>query len=57
MRKCERVTSISGPGPQLGAIPRYNNVKGKVFLDLKKYICKNFGAQFFYCLIYYLKYT
>ncbi len=35
MRKCERVTSISGPGPQLGAIPRYNNVKGKVFLDLK----------------------
>ena len=25
IRKCERVTRISGPGPQLGAIPRDNN--------------------------------
>ena len=51
MRKCERVTSISGPGPQLGAIPRYNNVKGKVFFRFLKNICEDFGAQLFYCLI------
>ena len=44
IRKCERVTRISGPGPQLGAIPRDNN---KAFLRFKKRNYRRLRAQCF----------